>query len=197
MEFDALRAGVNGGLVTKESIKLLICYIINNIGEPLPQNEFSNEMHADGIANYFELSEAFSDLTKKELIAECPDKSGYFILTPVGLSTVNELKENIPYTVRKKAFIATVKMLRRMKYQEQTVVKTERTASGEYVVTCSIIEGEKEMMTVKLNVPDFETAQLIKNNFWDSPEQLYSKVISFMTNKKFEYTDENQVFLDK
>ena len=53
------------------------------------------------------------------------------------------------------------------------------------------------MMTVNLNVPDFETAQLIKNNFWDSPEQLYSKVISFMTNKKFEYTDENQVFLDK
>lgn len=197
MEFDALSAGSIGGLHTKESIKLLICYIINNIDEPLPQSPFCDEMHAEGLANYFELAEAFADLSKKNLIVEDTEKSGYFHLTSLGLNTVNELKENIPYSVRKKAFYATVKVLKKIKYQEQTKVETERLASGEYILTCSIVEGEKEMMTVRLNVPDYESAQQIKNNFWDSPEALYSGIIEILTRSDFSFKQNEIEFKDK
>ena len=195
MEMDALSAGVYGGLKSKESIKLLVCYIINNIDTPLPRNHFCDEMHAEGIANYFELAEAFSDLTQKELIV--PDKSDCYTLTEIGKATVTELKNTIPTDIRRRAFYATHKMINRLKYQEQTNVSTTKLSSGEYLISCSILEGKKEMMTVKLNVPDFETAQRVKNIFWDSPEIVYSGVLKLLTHNEIDYKEKLPKFLDK
>ena len=195
MEFDALDAGVYGGIVTKENIKLLICYIINNMEKPLNRNDFCDEMHAEGIANYFELAEAFTDLTRKELIVEV--EHGLFSLTPTGKSTIHELKENIPTQIRKRAYIATVKMLRRKKHQEETKVNVEQTEKGEYILTCSIFEGEKEMLTVKLNLPNFELAQNTKNIFWDSPEKIYLGIAELLTHNKFDYDENDIPFPDK
>ncbi len=197
MEIDALEGGVYGGLVSKENIKLLICYIINNINRSLPRDEFCSEMHAEGIANYFELAEAFVDLTSKQLIIESEEQSGEFNLTNKGLATINQLKENIPLPIRERAFFSTVKMLRRLKYREQTKVDAESLGGGEYLLSCSIIEGEKEMMTIKLNVPNFETAQKAKNIFWDSPEKVHAGIIRLLTHKNIEYTEPTVEFLDK
>ena len=195
MEIDALDAGVYGGLVTKENIKLLICYIINNMEKPLNRNDFCDEMHAEGIANYFELAEAFTDLTRKELIVEV--SNGLFSLTPIGKSTIRELKENIPVHIRERAYIATVKMLRRKKHQEETKVTVEETENGEYILTCSILEGEKELLSVKFNCPTFEMAQNAKNIFWDSPEKIYLGVAELLTHKKFPYDENDIPFPDK
>lgn len=197
MEFDALEGGVYGGLVTKENIKLLICYIINNINRSLPRDEFCSEMHAEGIANYFELAEAFNDLNSKQLIVESQENKGEFDLSPTGYSTIKQLKENIPLPIRERAFYATVKMLRRFKYREQTKVEAEALGGGEYLLSCSIVEGDKEMMTIRLNVPDFETAQKAKNIFWDSPEKIQSGIIKLLTHKNIEYTEPTIEFLDK
>lgn len=195
MEIDALDAGVYGGVITKENIKLLICYIINNMEKPLNRNDFCDEMHAEGIANYFELAEAFTDLTRKELIKEV--EHGLFSLTATGKNTIHELKENLPSQIRKRAYIATVKMLRRKKHQEETKVTVEQTDKGEYILTCSILEGEKELLTVKMNFPNFELAQNAKNIFWDSPEKIYCGVAELLTHKKFNYDENDIPFPDK
>ena len=195
MEIDALDAGVYGGVVTKENIKLLICYIINNMEKPLNRNDFCDEMHAEGIANYFELAEAFTDLTKKELIVEV--EHGLFSLTDIGKSTIRELKENLPQYIRQRAYIATVKMLRRKKHQEETKVEVKTLGNGEYILTCTILEGEKELLSVSINFPTFEIAQNAKNNFWDSPQKVYLGVMELMTRKKYDYDDDNIPFPDK
>lgn len=197
MVFDALEGGVYGGLVSKENIKLLICYIINNVNRPLPRDDFCSEMHAEGIANYFELAEAFVDLTTKELIIEAAEHHGEYILTSTGLETIKQLKENIPRPIRERAYIATVKMLRRLRYREQTKVTAEALGGGEYLLSCSILEGDKEMMTVRLNLPDFETTQKAKNIFWDSPEKVHAGIIKLLTHKNIEYTEPTIEFLDK
>ncbi len=196
MQPDALDAGVYGGLHTKESIRLLVCYILNNISEPLPANRFCDEMHADGIANYFELVAAVNDLAKKELIKETEFGSGYYVLTKLGRSTIAQLKESIPRDVRRHAYEATVKMLRRIKYQEQTVVKAEKRPNGEYLLSCSVMEGDKEMMTVRLNLPDFETTENAKNYFWDSPETIYAGVIKLLTKEDLHYHEDEIEFID-
>lgn len=195
MEIDALDAGVYGGVVTKENIKLLICYIINNMEKPLNRNDFCDEMHAEGIANYFELAEAFTDLTRKELIVEV--EHGLFSLTPIGKSTIRELKENLPRHIRQRAYIATIKMIRRKKNQEETKVTVERTNNGEYILTCSIMEGEKELMSVKLNCPTFDMAQNAKNYFWDCPQKVFLGVWELFTHKEFEFEEEEIPFPDK
>ena len=143
MEHDALEAGVYGGLTTKDGIRLLICYIIRNLETPIPRNKFCEEIYADGIANYFELQEAFSELEKKQLIYELPDKKDYYNATQKGLETVHELKKMIPEYVRERAFFVAEKMMRRIRYQEQTQVSTEKLENGDYIVSCTVKEGDK------------------------------------------------------
>lgn len=197
MEMDALDAGVFGGLTTKENIKLLICYIIHNMPEPLDCNRFCDEMHAEGIANYFETAEAVADLTKKELIVEDSKKKGCYNLTKKGLDTINALKENIPAPIRRRAYIATVKMVKKYKYREQTKVNIETINDNEVILSCSVMEGEKEMMTVRLNMPSFEAARNAKNIFWDSPETVYTGILRLMTHENIKYEEEEIEFIDK
>lgn len=197
MEHDALEAGVYGGLTTKDSIKLLICYIIRNLGTPIPRDTFCGEMYSDGIANYFELQEAFADLERKQLIFELPNKKDYYDATEKGLETVHELKKMIPEHVRERAFFVAEKMMRRIHYQEQTQVEDKKLENGGYLVTCKITEGEKVMMSASLNVPDFDTMQRVKNIFWDSPEAVYAGMIQLLTHEQIDFKGVEPKFLDK
>ena len=52
MDKDAVSMGVKpvGGLFSTAEIKILICYILDTIGEPVPANELTNTQHYEGIA---------------------------------------------------------------------------------------------------------------------------------------------------
>ena len=83
MENDAIGAGVrNGGLFSTTEIRILICYILNAIKEPVPAMMLSNILHFEGIANGFEVSDAISNLEKNGQIAPVDDESTYYEITP-------------------------------------------------------------------------------------------------------------------
>ena len=70
MENDAIGAGVkNGGLFNTAEIKILICYILNAVKEPVPAAMLSNILHFEGIANGFEVSDAMASLAESGHIA--------------------------------------------------------------------------------------------------------------------------------
>ena len=53
------------------------------------------------------------------------------------------------------------------------------------------------MLTVKLNLPNFELAQNAKNIFWDSPEKIYLGIAELLTHNKFDYDENDIPFPDK
>ena len=66
MENDALAAGVSriGGLFSTADIRILICYIISSIGEPVPGRLLADILHYEGIANCFEVNDSIAALLK-------------------------------------------------------------------------------------------------------------------------------------
>ena len=45
MKYDAVSAGVSpGGLINTTEIKVLICYILKSVGEPVPANRLCEEL---------------------------------------------------------------------------------------------------------------------------------------------------------
>lgn len=182
MERDALNAGVAfGGLVSTDEIRILICYILDSVKDPVPAQQLSELLHYEGIANYFEVSTAFASLEENGHIKRTKDEK--FVITESGSNIAATLKTSVPITIRDKTFALTVKLLSSMKYAEETRFEITECGKG-YNVCCAVVEGDTELMSVSLFVADKEQAENIKKIFLDDPTKIYSGIIELLTNTK-------------
>ena len=64
MEKDAVSAGVSeiGGLFSTAEVRILICYIISSINQPVPGRMLGDLLHYEGIANVFEVNDSIASL---------------------------------------------------------------------------------------------------------------------------------------
>ena len=63
MEYDSFSEGVElGGLRTKNEIKILIGYLLSRLDTPLKREQLDEIICGEELANYFEMSQALSEL---------------------------------------------------------------------------------------------------------------------------------------
>ena len=64
MERDAVSAGVSeiGGLFSTADIRILICYLLSSIKDPVPGRKLADLLHFEGIANCFEVNDSIAFL---------------------------------------------------------------------------------------------------------------------------------------
>ncbi len=182
MEINASNAGVaQGGLVSTDEIRILICYILHTIKQPVPAQQLSELLHYEGVANYFEVSSAFAELCENGLIAKNANDNALYEITPTGSTVATTLKTSVPLTIRDKAYSLAVRMLSRIKYAKETTVEIKPLDIG-YNIRCAINEGSLELMAVSLFVPDEAQANSIKERFVNDPTIIYSGMIELLTD---------------
>ena len=178
----AFSAGVApGGLRDKNEIKILICYIVEKMEIPLEKNDIILVLQAYGLANYFEVSEAFSDLESNGSIEKVDEKIS---ITPQGKIIVEELSQKLPATVRDKALKIIKAYGERMKIEKENKVIIRENKYG-FDVTCIVSGGNFDMLKLTLYAPDKEFANTIKNNFYKNPGQVYNYILSLVTGQNF------------
>ncbi|MCQ2455510.1 MAG: DUF4364 family protein [Clostridia bacterium] len=181
MENNAVSAGVKlGGLFNSTEIRILICYILNSIGEPVPSSLLVNELHFEGIANAFEVSDAIVYLAKNGHILLADKEDDSYTVTEKGIDTANSLKTSLSLTVKDRAFALTVRMLSRLKNAKQTDFKIEYENGVPYIV-CSVLDGELPLLSIKLLLSDENQSSAIKERFLDNPNEIYKIIIDKLT----------------
>ena len=177
MDSDASSAGVlNGGLFSTTEIKILICYILNAIKEPVPASMLVNILHFEGIANGFEVSDAMSSLASSGHIAPSFDDGSYYEITDSGKQIADELDSSLSLTVRKRAYIATLKMLAKIKNAKGTRFNISNE-NGHSYITCSAVDGKVTLIEVKMLIPDEKSGTYIREKFLENPSEIYSDII--------------------
>ncbi len=181
MRLKAFSAGVApGGLRDKNEIRILICYMIQNFDAALTKNDITLVLQAYGLANYFEVSEAFCELETNGSIEET--EKG-FKVTSQGKMIVEELSKSLPLVVRDKALMATKAYLERKKIEKENKAVITENDYG-YDVTCTVSGGEFDMLKLTLYAPDKEFADAIKANFYKNPGEIYNRILSLFIDKK-------------
>ncbi|MBQ8203155.1 MAG: DUF4364 family protein [Clostridia bacterium] len=181
MENDASSAGVNlGGLFGIAEIKILICYIFTTINEPIPANMLANLLHYEGIANGFEVSDAIVSLVRSGHLVLHNKAEDTYMITENGVNVAKTLQTSLSYTVKDRACAAAIKMLSRFKNAKDTEIKTVKENGASYVV-CSLLDGEKPFMSIKVMVTDEDQAHVIKESFLQDPAAIYKKLIEMLT----------------
>lgn len=181
MEKNASGAGVSrGGLFSTSEIKILICYILNAIGEPVPVDMLANVLHYEGLANAFEVSDAVVSLSSSGQIIATDEGEQNYIITDTGRATSETLKSSLSSVVKERAYLAVMKMFAKFKNSKDNVFEITHEDGATYL-SCSAIDGGKPFITVKLLMTDEDQATVIRERFLENPAAIYSKIIEMLT----------------
>lgn len=181
MEFDAFDAGIElGGLRTREDIKLLICYLVKSV-DGLTKSILNETMQESGLANYFEVNGALSELVRYgNITVEYRDDEELLFITENGREAAETLETNLPRTVREKAINSAIRLMTLARRQQENKITVEKTDKG-YLVTFSLQDGEDELMKLTVFAADSMQVELLKQNYLNDPVKLYSNILSVLT----------------
>ena len=111
MDFDAFDQGIElGGLRNREEIRLLICYLLKTLDKPIEQARLNDAVLENGLANYFEINSAISELLSNACIdTVLEDDEECLVILPRGREIAENLETSLPKTVRERAVNSAVK----------------------------------------------------------------------------------------
>lgn len=184
-----------GGLREKNDIKLLICYILSGINNGLSKDDVISILKDNDLANYFEASDAFSDLISKRLVCIDGKDNNLYTITDEGKMIAKQLDISLPISVREKALKAALNILAKVKIRKENTVKIEKNDFG-YFINCNISGGNIDLMSLKLYVPDNMQANMVKENFHKDPELVYSSILAILTSDKDLISNSLKRFID-
>ena len=178
---DAFTGGVRpDGLKNKSDIKVLVCFLLSHCSQPLSRGDLSDIFLERGLANYFEVSDAISSLIRHENVTENAG-TGAIEITDSGRQVADTLYDGLPLTIREKSRDAMSKLINRRHVSKQNKTRIEACDRG-YFVTCTVMDGEMETMSVKVYVPTYNYAAVVRDRFLDDPETLYRAVMAQLTD---------------
>lgn len=177
---DVFAAGVEpGGLKSAQEIKILLCYILHTVGQPIPRDEVTEIITAGGMANYFDTEEAIEELLRLQHLVEGDDRR---IATTVTGGQIGEsLSVRIPYTLRDRSVKMALQMLKRRQVEKENKVEIRPVDEGGYEVVCTVQDQGRALLTVSLPVADSMQAEQIKEQFLQDPSLLYRSNLAILT----------------
>lgn len=179
MNHDAFSAGVEpGGLYSSQEIKILICYMLAGVDEPLPRQSVLEIIATGGMANFFEAGAAIDELIRLHNLTEGED--GRLYLTEDGRQAASTLSGMIPFTLRERSVQAALKLLTRMRREKENRVTVKKLEHGR-LVTCEIQDAGQPLLSFSLRVVDDLQAGLIRERFLEDPTLIYSSLIALLT----------------
>lgn len=179
---DVFQAGVEpGGLTADYEIKMLICYILRTLGEPVPVSALIEVFVSEGIGNYFEAASAAAGLVKTgHLTIERQGDERFYQATELANSTADTLARDLPPVVRDKAVAAARHALRLRESRAKNHVDVRKAPDG-YLLTMTITDVGSDLLSTTLLVPDKETCTKISERFVEDPILMYKGIVAVLT----------------
>lgn len=183
MDFDAFDAGIElGGLRNRDEIRLLICYLLKAVDKPIEKGLLNDAVLENGIANYFEITQAITELLSNGSIDTVIDgEDECLAILPRGREIAENLETTLPKTVRERAVNSAVKLMTFKKAERENKVDIEKAEGGGFNVTFSMMNGDEALMRLTVFVGDSMQAEIVKKNYLEDPVKLYSSIITALT----------------
>lgn len=177
-----------GGIRSTEKIRIIICYILNDIGEKMKRASVQSALYDNGIANYFEISQAIDNLLKVEaVIQEENDGEPTLSITEKGVRIAKELENELSVFIKNKAVRAARLTLLYEKREKENDISVTKISDKKYRLDITMYSGltkenGDELLKVSVFVTDSIQAENMRQSFINNPVALYSKVIEGLTS---------------
>lgn len=177
--YDAFHSGVEfGGLVNTTEIRALICYLLTKL-DPISGETLREVFQEHGIANYFDVSEAISELIRTGNISVDYTEDGEerLVLNESGNNVAWELSALVPKAIREKALSAGLAAISKERNAKENDVQIMPSGDG-FTVTITVGSQGDELMRLSVYAADSAQAQRIKDNYLKDPVKIYSGILA-------------------
>ncbi|MGI5959500.1 MAG: DUF4364 family protein [Massiliimalia sp.] len=176
-----LVAGVHpGGFTDIYEVRILICYLLHSVSEPLSKDQLNDIFQSTHMVNYFAFSDALAQLLgDKQIIALKSEDDTYYKLTQLGIDTANLLQNHLPRSVRDRVVTAALELLSKQKKERENEVMVEELENG-YNVTFIIHDTDFDLMQFSMYLPDEMQLELVKKRFLENPAEFYTHVVAYL-----------------
>ncbi len=181
MDFESVFAGIEpGGMTDIYEIKILICYLLNSLKEPLTKEQMDLVLQGNHLVNYFSYAAAYKELLESgHVYTQEQDGRTVLRLNELGQHTALLLKSNLPLSVKDKVVSVGMEILAEMKRDRERAVRVEELDNG-YTVQLTIRDGAVELLNIRIFAPDQEQVEIIKKQFEQNTLDVYKGVISLL-----------------
>lgn len=159
-------------------LKLLLCYVLSSLKEPIPGDDLCNLLSGEGLAGYFDLSDSLDDLCREGLLSV--DREGYAV-TPRGEQTASAFGLRLPAATRSRAVEACLRLLSGRRRHSETPCFVTPLPGGDFSVTLSVRDGSDSLLDVTLRVGDRLQADALVRRFENDPMLAYTGIIALLT----------------
>lgn len=182
MNSSTLTEGVRPGSVTdKHQIIILICYILNEIHEPITVSQLRDTLVTTQLVNYFTFSDILVNLVKLGHILPTTNDQSQLTLTQTGRQTSETLHMDLPPAVKERGTLALEKILIFSKQTDENQIQIIPTDDGA-TIKLSLTDDDLPLLALTLFLPNKETAHEVAKNFAHNQLGFYNKIIDFATS---------------
>ena len=183
----AITAGVRvGGLTDRTEIKILLCYLLAELKQPITQNQLIECVCGQELVNYFEMQSALQHLLDNNLIKE--DENGFTIM-PEGRDIAKQLENVVSATVKRYAYTMAINILQYEALKKQHKIKITPVEGGGFNLHCSIEDDNFTIFSMNISMPDEESANFAGQQFILNGQDMFKCVLGVMTDTPSMYKD--------
>ena len=162
-------------------LKVLICYMLSALKEPVPITETAQLFHYEGIANYFDTQTAIYELEKEEYIFKSDKGKDMIVISPKGEALSSTLKDSVSAILREKVYGAVVKMLARYKAERDTDIEITEEQGG-FLLTYKVKGGNEVILSFSIMLPNMAQANHLKERILKNPKYYCDSFIELLTD---------------
>lgn len=167
-----------GFIRDKLDIQILLLYILDRLPAPIDELMLADLALFDGGFAWFEYTDSLAALVQTEHITE---QDGKYAITDKGRRNVGYVGSSLPYSVRAKADRLTAPVAAAMRRARQIETAAEKDESGSVSVSMRLSDGVGEVISLRLAVPDEETAGAIEQRFQRDAEKIYNQILTIFS----------------
>ena len=182
---ETFTAGIRpGGLTEGREIRILICHILTELGEPMSFDEMTEAVLADGTANYFEFADALSELRETGCIVTFKTEAGIneYTVTDKGKAAAKTLIGDLPFSIREKSARTAKDIILRRRLEKENLVTITKTEDG-YKIHIRVTDIGTDLMDLSLFMPTREQALAVKEKFLGDPAGAYMGVLETLAGE--------------
>ncbi len=167
-----------GFIRDKMDIKILILYIMEKLPGPVDAVMLSDLTLFDGGFNWFDYADCLAELVETDHVVQ---EGNSYEITEKGRRNVGYVGSSLPYSVRAKADRITAPVAAAMRRARQIETVTEKEKDGACSVSLRLSDGVGEVISMRLAVPDEDSAKHIEKRFQDGAEKIYNGILAMLT----------------
>ena len=188
MSSNAFTGGIKpGGLTNDFEVKILICYLLDNVSQPLTFEQICEIIQDGDFVNYFEFTDAMSELqdTGHIIVQRGENNKKFYEITEIGVATSKTFSKTLPLTVREKTLNLAKNNIQYNKRKEQIYVSYKKVSDG-YNLTLQFKDIGTDLLNMNIFIPTEKQCEEIKNHIYQNPALIYGGILYLILG---EYSD--------